>query len=117
MSEWWDPRVGTYIGAFGGAGLGVLGGLLGALTGTLAPKGVGRAFILTTHTTLLVVCVLCLGAGITALVIGQPYHVWYPLTLIGGIGTFVLGPLLFVVRKRYAEAEHRKMSAEQLRRG
>jgi hypothetical protein len=47
----------------------------------------------------------------------QPYHVWYPLVLIGGILTLVMGPLLPVVRLRYRQAEQRKLDAAGLRGG
>lgn len=117
MSAWWAQDVGTWIGAFGGAGLGVIGGTLGAVGGALAPKGKARGAVLGTHTALLIVSAATLLTGIAALLMSQPYHVWYPLLLIGGIGTFVLGPLLPVVRNRYREAEQRRLEAEELRRG
>jgi hypothetical protein len=55
-----------------------------------------------------------LAAGVTALVNGQPYGVWYGLGLGGLIGTVVLGPILPDVRKRYQKAEERRMTAGHL---
>jgi len=101
MNAWWTAESGTWIGALGGAGLGILGGTLGGLAGALAPRGKGRRVILTSHVALLTVSALALLTGLSALGLRQPYHVWYPLTLVGGIGTLVLGPLLPAVRRRY----------------
>ena len=58
-----------------------------------------------------------LGVGLYALATGQPYHVWYPFALMGFILAVVLGSLLPVVRRRYAQAEQRRIDAEALRRG
>jgi hypothetical protein len=43
--------------------------------------------------------------------------IWYALVLIGVILTSVMGGLLPVVRKRYAEAEARRVNAAVLRQG
>ena len=51
----------------------------------------------------------------SAMIAKQPYHVWYPLLLGGGIGTIVLGSLIPVVRMRYKQAERRKLDAEGIR--
>ena len=47
---------------------------------------------------------------------GQPYGIWYFPTLAGGLVTFLLTVLFPVVRKRYAEADARRMEAEAIRR-
>lgn len=60
--------------------------------------------------------VMSLAAGIVALVVRQPYHVWYPLVLGGVILSVVPGCLLPVIRMRYRQAEARRMQAEELRR-
>ena len=44
VTEWWSQSFATYLGAFGGAGLGVIGGTLGAAMGILAPKGKCKVF-------------------------------------------------------------------------
>jgi hypothetical protein len=61
--------------------------------------------------------VSCLVAGLTALTMGQPYGVYYPLLLIGLLGTCVMGGITPVIRMRYREAENRRLQAEDLRRG
>ncbi len=115
-SEWWSQSFGVHLGAYGGAGLGVLGGALGAAMGVLAPKGKGKTFILSTMGLLIATSVVLLLTGIIALIIGQPYHVWYGPMLIGFIGSVVLGSLFPVVVIRYRQAEARKMDAEAFKR-
>jgi uncharacterized membrane protein len=117
MTEWWSEQTSALIGAFAGAGLGVLAGLYGTLAGTLAPRGIGRRPMLAVHIALLTLGVATLILRIAALVVGQPYHVWYPLGLIGLVLVVVLGPLYPVVRARYAQAEYRRLTAEEFRRG
>ena len=117
MSPWWNEAVGTYIGAFGGAGIGVVCGTFGGVAGMLAQKGTGRAFVLGFHLTVTVLGALVLLAGIVAVVMGQPYHVFFPLLLLGGITTAVMAPLYPVMKQRYAEAESRRLEAEAIRRG
>jgi hypothetical protein len=111
----WSASSAGWIGAIGG-GLGALVGVYGALAGTLAPRGKARALVLGLHTSFLVVGGLALAAGLAALLFGQPYHVWYPSVLGGGIAAAVLGGLLPLVRMRYAEAERRRLAASELRR-
>ncbi len=106
MSEpWFDA---SHLAWLPGTLLGVFGGLWGALVGVLAPQGKGRPFVLGFGWLLFGASLLLLAAGLTALVSGQPYGVWYGLGLGGLIGAVVLGPILPVVRKRYREAEERR---------
>ena len=110
MSPWWTETTGTWLGSLGGAVLGVTCGVFGALVGTLSPRGIARRAILTSHVCLLGIGILMALAAVVALVTSQPYHVWYPLALMGGMLTLVLGILLPVVRRRYAEAEARRLA-------
>ena len=112
---WWSSSGAGEIGAIVGI-FGAVIGIYGALAGTLAPRGKARAIVLGLHTSFLVLGGLALAAGLAALLLGQPYHVWYPLLLGGGIAAAVLGGLLPVVRMRYAEAERRRLAASELRR-
>jgi MFS family permease len=115
MTEWWTTQTGTLIGALGGGGLGALGGMLGACAGVLAPRGRGRAFVLGSMMAMAALGLVLLIAGIVAVVGGQPHHVYYPLLLIGAVLTLVIGPLIPVVRLRYAQAEQRRLEAQSLR--
>ena len=117
MQPWFDPiRFGALYGGIGGGLLGALGGVFGAVAGALAPRGKGRSFVLGAFTVMTVIGVCHLLLGLYALWAGQPYGIWYPLVLIGFILTVVMGALRPVVRKRYDEAESRKMEAAAFRR-
>lgn len=117
MNEWWTQQTAGWIGGLGGGGLGTLAGCFGALIGSLAPRGIARGFMLTVHAGFIAVGVLALVGGVVAISLGQPYHVWYPLVLIGGILTVVMGALFPVARMRYRQAELRRLDAEEIRRG
>lgn len=117
MNEWWTMQSGSMLGAFGVGGLGALAGLFGAATGYLAPRGLARGFVLTTQGVLVAIGLAGLIAGIIAIATDQPYHVYYPLLLGGGILTIVMGSMFPIILQRYRQAESRKMDAESIRRG
>src|SRR5262249_35423983 len=113
MNEpWFDPNRWAWLP---GTLLGCLGGLWGALAGTLAPQGKARHLVLGFGLLLWGLSVVLLVTGLVALCTGQPYGVWYGLGLGGLIGAVALGPALPLVRKRYREAEERRIQAEDFR--
>ena len=118
MSEpWFDPNTfGMMYGAIGGGVGGTLCGLLGAATGYLAPRGKARRFILGSMVFFTVAGLAQLVVGIIALACRQPYGIWYPMVLCGGILVVVMVPLIPVIRTRYAQAEQRRIDAETIRR-
>jgi hypothetical protein len=114
---WFDPQsFGTWFGALGGAGVGILGAFFGGFGGWAAPRGKHRSFVLGGMLAVGVACAFSLVAGLVALTMGQPYGVWYPLTLIGAVGAGCFLGLHPVMRRRYAEAESRRFEADALRR-
>ena len=104
---WWSDRAGGWIGGLGGAVIGCIGGLVGVL------GGMGRARRLVQAVMALMVAAGLAGVigGVAALATGQPYGVWYPLLLGGGISAAVFGALLPVARMRYRRQELRRMQA------
>ncbi len=118
MSEpWFDPNTfGAMYGVIGGGVGGSLCGLLGALSGYLAPRGKGRRFVLGAMAFFVLAGVAQLAVGLTAVACGQPYGIWYPMVLCGGILAVVVGGLFPGVRARYAQAEQRRIDAETIRR-
>lgn len=117
VEPWFDPQqFGTWFGAFGGAGVGLLGAFFGGFGAWAAQRGRYRGLVLGGMTLVGILCALTLLAGVAALILGQPYGIWYPLSLIGLIGGGCFLGLLPVMRKRYAEAETRRMEAAALRR-
>ena len=92
---WWSGESAGMIGGIVGSGLGILGGLIGSLVGVLAPRGVGRQYLLGGIFMVLVLCALSLLVGLFALLLaGQPWQVWYPLVLLDdGVSLAVPGCL------------------------
>lgn len=117
VTEWWTMHQGAIGGGVGGGLVGVLAGMVGAMAGVFASRGRFKSLILGSMVALVAAGALALTAGIVAVIGGQPYHVWYPLVLCGAILGIVCGSLLPVVSMRYRQAEQRRLSAADLRRG
>jgi hypothetical protein len=116
MEPWLDPiRFGLWYGGLGGGLLGLSGAVLGAVTAALAPKGKGQNFIPGAFTFMKWVGLVHLAIGSYAIYEQQPYGIWYPLVLIGGLFTFLFSLLRPIVRKRYKEVEQQQMIAGTLR--
>jgi hypothetical protein len=110
---WWDDRTSGLIGGIGGSIVGCIGGLIG----TLAGLGRARRLALGLAWATIVFGLACLLAGAVAISLAQPYAVWYPLLLGGGISAGVMGSLLRTLRRRYAEIELRRMAAMDVHTG
>ncbi len=116
MTPWWtDPQAGL-VGGIAGSVLGLLGGVWGTLVGFGAPRGRFKPFVFGLSMFLIGTGVLCLIAGVVAVIMGQPFFVYYPLGLIGLISTATIGGQLPMVRRRYQEADNRRLDAEEFRR-
>lgn len=116
-TPWFDPvTFGTYFGAMGGATVGILGALLGTLGSRWAQRGAHRALVIGSMLAIGGAGALLLLTGLAGLLLGQPYGVWYPLTLIGGVSALVFLCQVPVMRRRYDQAETRRMQADELRR-
>ncbi|HSW10660.1 MAG TPA: hypothetical protein VLK32_07120, partial [Bacillota bacterium] len=107
---WFSESTGHMLGAWLGASAGVLMGTHGALTGLLLPRGKGKRVVLSAILVFLAAGTLSLGTGLYALLTGQPYHVWYPFMLVGGILLLVEGPAWFGVRTLYRQVELDRMA-------
>ncbi|MBL9032378.1 MAG: hypothetical protein JNM80_11830 [Phycisphaerae bacterium] len=118
MIEWFTPQEANMFGALAGGVLGgVGGGGTGALIGVCAPRGRLKRLVIGLQIGWVVCGLACLGAGLVALIVGQPAHVIQPFVLVGGILTAVMGGLLPVTLKTYRQAEMRRLAVEELRRG
>lgn len=109
---WWSDRTGGLIGGVAGALLGVY---IGCVLAPLTAKGRARTFTLSSFTLLGTCAVVCVIAGLIAMLGSQPYAVYYPLLLLGLMGIFFgFGGLLAALRQ-YRDHELRKMTALDVR--
>ena len=106
-TSWWSGRVSGLIGGIGGSVVGCFGALLGWLAG----KGKARNFVLTTIKIFIVLGILLTVAGLVAVVVKQPYAVWYALLLPGVILTLVFSLNLPAIQRRYDDLEIRRMTS------
>jgi hypothetical protein len=104
---WWSSRQAGLIGGIGGSVFGCLGALIGILGG----RGKARRFVVGLLWAIATSGTLSLVTGVVALICSQPYHVYYPLVLGGGLLVIIPLSLLRTLRRRYAQIELRKMSA------
>jgi hypothetical protein len=104
---WWS---GEEAGAVGGAAGGTVG-VLGALVGILSSLGRGRRVVLAALLSMGIGGAAVLAAGGVALALGQPYEVWYPLVLLGVLGTALGFALLPTARRRFEALELRRIQA------
>ncbi len=105
--QWWSGRTAGWIGGIGGSVVGLVGGLIG----TLASFGRARRITLGMTTAFIMFGACAVAAGVVAAATGQPYAVYYPLLLGGGICAVVLGCIRPQLRRRYEEVELRRMQA------
>lgn len=98
-----------------GGVLGALVGCFGALIGYLAPRGKGRRFVLGGMLAFTALGVASLVGGTVLAIRGAPFVVFWPMLLMGIILPGILAPMFAVVRRRYSEAESRRMAAASLR--
>ncbi len=105
---WWSESASAWFGGVGGAAVGVIGGVIGASAGVLVPKGKGKPFVVGTMATMAVLGLVALQAAVVAVILKQPYSVYYPLILAGSVMVVVFGSLLPVTLMNYRLAEARQ---------
>jgi hypothetical protein len=106
-NAWWSDRAAGLIGGSAGGTFGICG----ALVGVLAGLGRARRFVMTLCFALIAMGVVTFVMGLVAVSLRQPYHVYYPLLLMGGLSVVILGFNLPSLRRRYEQAELRQMTA------
>jgi hypothetical protein len=104
---WWDDRAGGMVGGVAGSIIGLIGGLLGVLGGL----GRARRVVMFLLTLLSGVGVVCVVLGLAAVLLSQPYGVYYPLLLPGFICAIVPTALRGTCRRRFEQIELRRMKA------
>ena len=112
----WFENAGRTGGLLGG-GVGILAGVYGSVVGICAPRGKAKRLVFGLHWFTLLLGLGLLVGGITALVTGQSYGVWFALLLPGALLTVLLICFTPMVKLQYRQAEHRQLNAEEFRRG
>lgn len=109
---WFNPILYAWIpGTVYGSLLGMVGG---GLCGTLAQAGRARKLVMAILVFFLAAGVALLGFGLAALVLGQPYGIWYGLLMPGILGAILLPIMIRQIRSCYRQAEERRMQAVDL---
>ena len=104
--QWWSGPQSGVIGGFAGSAMGILGGLIG-----LAAWKKSRRLTFGLCLTGILFGCAALISGLIAIGIGQPFHVYYPLLLIGAIGLFVIGFNFQNLTRQIRADELRRMQA------
>ena len=110
QNAWWSDRTAGYVGGIAGSAIGLISGLIGALIG----MGKARRLAFSLVYGIFIFGVISLVLGIAAVILSQPYAVYYPLLLLGlmsPIIAIIFGSLRNLIRKRYEEIELRKIDA------
>lgn len=116
MEPWFDSQTAGMIGAGIGVVLGAgFGGIGGGVGGPLAAAGKAKGLVMGIFGLGLALGVGLALTGLVALVMGQPWHVWFVFLMPGVTCALIFGLLLPVVRAQYAKAEQRKMDAAAIR--
>lgn len=104
--DWWSIQQGGWVGGIGGMLLGIFGGLAG-----LSARRKRKHLAVSMCSTAIAFSLVSLIAGIAGLEMRQPFHVFYPLLLIGGIGAFAIGLNLRNLLQQIRSEELRKIQA------
>jgi hypothetical protein len=118
MNEpWFAPDTfAAWFGALAGGVGGSLLGVFGGFSSLLVRRGKCRKLVLTGFLIFIGLGLLSLGFGVLALVLGQPYGIWYGPLLAGVIIVLVSSILLPLQRQRYRQVAEQRLQAEALRR-
>ncbi len=117
MDPWISEQSAWILGPVLGGGVGgvLCGAIGGGVCGVLAARGRARGFVMGYYAFLIVLGIASLGVGLSALTLGQPYHVWYPFTLMGIILLIVMASIRPAITKQYEAAEQRRLDAQAVR--
>jgi multidrug transporter EmrE-like cation transporter len=104
---WWGDTTGGFLGGVLGGMLGCLAGLAGFLSSRPQTRGLSTVLF----AGLCGVSAVVLVAGVVAVATGQTYAVWYPLGLVGVLGTTIPGSRLWTQRELRIREEMRRLEA------
>lgn len=105
MDPWWTAQQAGLLGGVAG----VFGGLLGAFAGLagayLVPRGVGGRTVMAVMVGAATLGIALLSFGSLAIVVGQPFHVYFFVLVMGAVLYFVFLPLIPEILSRYRVIE------------
>lgn len=110
VTPWWSSRTSGLIGAAVGTSMGILG----AMVGVFGARGKGRRLMVVGFAIGMATGAACLLVGLVALSSRQPYSVWYPLVLTGGLLCITLPVIAMVIRKAQTQQELNRMRAADM---
>ncbi len=114
MEPWFDEQTAGIIGGILGSVIGIWGGgVLGGMSSFYINKGLKKlAYWLWGVTFFAELGVFMIG--LIALILKQPFYVWWVFVFLGGLSALITGAVFPVVRKRFAEREKQIMAIEDL---
>ena len=110
MNDLWD-----HWGWLMGTLWGTAGGLWGSSAGIDSPMGRARGLVIGTGRFLLGLSVAFFLLGLVLIAMGRPLGAWLFFLLPGAQGMIAMPVLLVLARRRYREAELRRVQAADLR--
>ena len=114
MEPWFDEQTAGIVGGILGIVIGIWGGcVVGGMSAFYVNKGLKNlAYCLYGFTFFCGIVLVLIGCF--ALLAGQPSYVGFPFLLCGAITTGVVGAVIPVIRKRFADREKQIMAIEDL---
>ena len=114
MNPWFDEKTAGIIGGILGSVIGIWGGgVLGGMSWFYIKKG-WKKLACSLYIFTIAAGFVLLGIGITGLLFKQPWYVWWPFFLCGLITTVVIGSLLLVLLRLFAQREQQIMEIHDL---
>ena len=113
MTAWWTD---TFFGVWLGIGHAIIVAGLAAVCAWFIYHGQRRRLVTRIIMATSAFGVFCLAACGIALLQGQPFSVWYPLAMMGGMSVIMSGPNLVALDWLYRRHDSRRLAAEELRR-
>ncbi len=113
MTAWWTDN---FFGVWLGVGHAIIVACLGMACAWFIYHGQKRQLVTRIVTGASAFGVLCLAACLLALLQGQPFRVWYPLAMMGGMSVLMWVPNLIALDWLYRRHDSRRLAAEELRR-
>lgn len=101
---WFNEITGNLVSGTLMISSGMVCSIWGVIAMICVPKGKCRRFVLNTAKWMAILGILLLLTAVTALVSGQPWHVWHTFSLCGFTLPLVMLGQYFALKRIYAKA-------------